>query len=195
MNQFSLSTTRHFFAQCVFMDNIHYKAYYRLANRQNLYRKIMYWISGITLLLIISKVIAFEANCSPELLKTILSTLSFIGIILTATSLMFSFFQKEDLSEIKIQHRITAEAYKELRDGYLLLIEEVLSDISNENELRDKSKDFQMQYSYIGKSAPTTTYEDYESAQKGLGLSINSDEEYTWSDTEINRFLPEKLRI
>ena len=116
-------------------------------------------------------------------------------MILTATSLMFSFFQKEDLSEIKIQHRITAEAYKELRDGYLLLIEEVISDISNEKELRDKSKDFQMQYSYIGKNTPSTTYEDYESAQKGLGLSLNSDEEYTWSDAEINRFLPEKLRI
>ena len=104
-------------------------------------------------------------------------------------------FQKEDISEIKINHRLAAEYYKELRDIYLLLLEEIASNEGNLSELRSRSKEYQQQYSNIGKYSPTTTYEDYKDAQTSLGLNGNSDEEFTWKDEEINRFLPEKLRI
>jgi len=62
------------------------------------------------------------------------------------------------------------------------------------SQLRKLSKEYQQQYSNIGKYSPTTAYEDYQEAQKGLGLKGSSDEEFTWSDEEINRFLPKKLR-
>jgi len=195
MNQLLSSTTRHFFAQCVFMDSIHYKAYNRFQKKQNLYKNITAWISGSTLVLIILEVIVFQAFSEKETLIIILSVLSYVGLILTAVSLLFSMFHKEDISEIKINHRLTAEAYKELRDSYLLLIEEIASNDENLSVLRNKSKEYQKQYSNIGKYSPTTSYQDYQEAQKGLGLKGNSDEEYTWSDEEINRFLPKKLRI
>lgn len=194
MNQLLLSTTRHFFAQCVFMNSIHYKAYNRLQKRQNLYKNITAWISGSTLVLIILEVIAFQVFSEKEILNAILSILSYVGLILTAVSLLFTMFHKEDISEIKINHRLAAETYKELRDSYLLLIEDIASNESDLSELRKKSSEYQKQYSSIGKYSPTTTYEDYQATQKGLGLNGNSDEEFTWSDEEINRFLPEKLR-
>ena len=194
MNQLLLSPTRHFFAQCVFMNSIHYKAYNRLQKRQNLYKNITAWISGSTLVLIILEVIAFQVFSEKEILNAILSILSYVGLILTAVSLLFTMFHKEDISEIKINHRLAAETYKELRDSYLLLIEDIASNESDLSELRKKSSEYQKQYSSIGKYSPTTTYEDYQATQKGLGLNGNSDEEFTWSDEEINRFLPEKLR-
>jgi len=195
MNNLLLSTTRHFFAQCVFMDSIHYKAYNRLHNRQNLYKNITAGISGGTLLIIILDVIAFQAFSEKELLNIVLSVLSYVGLILTAASLLMTMFQKEDISEIKINHRLAAENYKELRDSYLLLIEEIASGEDDLSQLRKLSKEYQKQYSNIGKYSPTTAYEDYQEAQKGLGLKGSSDEEFTWSDEEINRFLPKKLRI
>ncbi len=195
MNQLLLSTTRHFFAQCVFMNSIHYKAYGRLQKRQELYRTITKWISGSTLVLIVLEVIAFQTFYEKEFLITTLSVLAYVGIILTATSLLFTMFQKEDISEIKINHRLAAETYKELRDSYLFLIEEIASDNGDSLELRSKLKEHQQQYSNTGKYSPTTTYEDYQEAQKGLGLKGNSDEEFTWSDNEIDKFLPGKLRI
>lgn len=194
MNQLLLSTTKHFFAQCVFMNNIHYKAYTRLSKRQELYRQITYIISGTTLLIIVAEIITIRAFSGIELLNAILSVLSFLGLILTATSLLFTMFQKEDISEIKINHRSAAESYKELRDSYMLFIEKILSNSDEENELRKESKNLQVEYSKIGKYSPTTTYEDYSAAQQGLGLNGNSEEEFTWSDEEINRFLPKKLR-
>ena len=87
MNQLLLSTTRHFFAQCVFMNSIHYKAYNRLQKRQNLYKNITAWISGSTLVLIILEVIAFQVFSEKEILNTILAILSYVGLILTAVSL------------------------------------------------------------------------------------------------------------
>ncbi len=177
------------------MDNIHYKAYNRLQKRQDLYKTITLWISGSTLVLIILQVIAFQVFLDKILLNTVLQLLSYVGLILTATSLIFSMFHKEDISEIKINHRLAAESYKELRDLYLLLIEEITSSSDNLSELRNKSKEYQTLYSKIGKYSPTTTYDDYQEAQKGLGLKGNSNEEFTWSNEEINRFLPEELRI
>lgn len=195
MNNYLLSTTRHFFAQCVFMDSIHYKAYNRLQNRQNLYKNITAGISGVTFLIIIFEVIAFQAFSEKELLNIVLSVLSYVGLILTAASLLLTMFQKEDISEIKINHRLAVENYKDLRDSYLLLIEEIASGEDNLLQLRKLSKEYQQQYSNIGKYSPTTVYKDYQEAQKGLGIKGSSDEEFTWSDEEINRFLPKKLRI
>lgn len=195
MNNLLLTTTRHFFAQCVFMNSIHYKAYNRLQKRQDMYKNITAWISGSTLVLIILEVIAFQVFSEKEILNTILSILSYVGLVLTAVSLLFTMFHKEDISEIKINHRLAAETYKELRDSYLLLIEEIASNKSDISELRNRSNEYQKQYSSIGKYSPTTTYADYQAAQKSLGLEGNSNEEFTWSDEEINRFLPQRMRV
>ena len=190
MNDKLLAATRFYFAQCVFMNNIHYKAYARFDSRLNLYRKITNWISGLTLVVIVLHIICLQHEYSKAL-----AIISSCGMILTGASLMFTMYSKEDIGEIKSQHKNIAEEYKSLRDRYMLLIEEIMSNGSDEKALRSKGEGFQRSYSSIGKYSPETTYEDYQGAQKGLGLGKNTDEEFTWSDEEIDRFLPSSLRI
>ena len=70
-----------------------------------------------------------------------------------------------------------------------------MSQIGSETSLRKERDRLQITYSSIGESSPTTTRKDYSKAQKSLGLGNNSDEEFTWSKEEINKFLPSELRI
>ncbi len=190
MNKKLLATARFYFAQCVFMNNIHYKAYYRLSKVQDRNRYIVFGMASITLILIILQIIGLETS-SPNLLRI----LALCGLILTGTGLMFELYNKEDISEIKSQHRNVAEEYKVLRDQFMSLIEEIMSKPNSEKKLRKEFKKLQNKYSYVGKSSPTTTANDYSESQKGLGLKGNSDEEFTWSDSEVDRFLPAELRI
>ncbi len=75
------------------------------------------------------------------------------------------------------------------------LIEEVMSNSKSEEELRLKFQNLQNGYSIIEKSSPTTTGADYKDVQSGLGVGDNSDKEFSWSDAEIDRFLPVSLRV
>jgi len=43
--------------------------------------------------------------------------------------------------------------------------------------------------------SPVTTSKDYSKAQLALGIGNNFDEEFSWSDSEIDRFLPKNLRL
>lgn len=190
MNEKLLSSIRFYFAQSVFMNSIHYKAHDRLNQVLKRNNRIVFYLAGTTLVLIVLKIIGLELR-----FDKLLSILSFCGLILTGASLVFSLYNKEDISEIKCQHRNIAEEYKFLRDKYMSLIEETMSNAFNEETLRNKSQVLMNQYGALGKYAPTTTGRDYLNAQKGLGLNGASDEEFTWSDNEIDKFLPQALRI
>lgn len=190
MNKKLLATIRFYFAQCVFMNTIHYKAHSRLSKVQERNRYIVFGIASATLIVIILQIIGLETT-SPNLL----SVLSFCGMILTGAALMYELYNKEDISEIKCQHRNVAEEYKMLRDQFMSLIEEVMTSSRSVAELRLNFKELQNAYGLIGKSSPTTTSDDYSNAQSRLGIGSNIDEDFTWSDTEIDRFLPIALRI
>jgi len=190
MNENLLATVRFYFAQSVFLTTCHYKAHNRLEKIQDRNRLIVMIISGTTLILIILRMIGLEID-----LQEILEILSYCGLLLTGSSLLFTMFNKEDKSELKNQHKNIAEEYKDLRDKYMGLIEEIMSASGNDADLRGKRDKFQKAYSFIGKYAPSTTYEDYTEAQKSLGLNGQNDEEFTWSDNEIDRFLPKNLRL
>ena len=190
MNTKLLAITRFYFAQNVFMRNIHYKSYERLDKVIKRNRIIIFSIASATLITIILQVVGLEMQYT-----NLLRILSFCGMVLTGTSLIFQMFSNTDICEIKYQHKMLAENYKSLRDQYMSLIEEIMSESSSESKLRKKHKELQSMYGQMGKSSPATTAKDYTNAQSGLGLGNNSDEEFTWSDSEINKFLPVKLRI
>ena len=190
MNEKLLSSIRFYFGQSVFMNSIHYKAHDRLNQVLQRNNRIVFLLAGATLIVIVLKIVGLEQEYDK-----LLSILSFCGLILTGASLVISLYNKEDISEIKCQHRNIAEEYKILRDQYMSLIEENMSTAFNEETLRNKSQVLLNQYCALGKYAPTTTGKDYTNAQKGLGLQGANDEEFTWSDNEIDKFLPKALRI
>lgn len=186
MNDYLLSTVRFYFAQSVFMNNCHYKAYGRIEKRKNVVSNIVLTFSAITIGLLIFQVIGLENDS-----KKILTVVAYVGLLLTGSSLVFELINKEDLSILMYQHQNAAEKYKTLRDEYMGLIEEILTNNTDDNMLRAKRDQLQQRYSALGEYAPTTNYEDYVNTQKGLGLSGNSDEEFTWGNDEIDKLLPQ----
>ena len=190
MNDKLLANIRFYFAQSVFNSNCHFKAYNRLTKRKNQLSNFVVTLSAITLILLILQVIGLEQKN-----QSLLNVLAFIGMLITGTSLVFEMFNKDDKSQEIFQHKMYAEKYKNLRDEYMGLIEETMSNTISDTELRSKKDDLQKRYSAIGENAPETTGEDYKQAQIGLGLDGNSGEEFTWADKEIDLFLPEQLRL
>ncbi len=190
MNKYLLANVRFYFAQSVFMNNCHYKAFGRLKKRKKLISNIVITFSTITILLLILQIIGLENNY-----ESLINILAFIGLVLTGASLVFELINKEDLSILMQQHKDTAEKYKTLRDKYMSLIEEIMSNSTSESKLKIKRDKLLKKYSEIGEFSPSTDYSDYTDAQKSLGLKGNSDEEFTWSNKEIDKFLPKELRL
>jgi hypothetical protein len=75
------------------------------------------------------------------------------------------------------------------------LIEEIMSIAISEDQIRIKRDAFMKRYGSIGEHAPETDAVDYKKTQCGLGISKNAKEEFTWADSEIDKFLPEQLRL
>ncbi|EKT4499999.1 SLATT domain-containing protein [Flavobacterium psychrophilum] len=190
MNEKLLANVRFYFAQSVFNSNCHFKAYNRINDKIKITSKIVASFSAITLILLILQIIGLEQKC-----QSLLNVLAYIGMLLTGVTLVFEMFNKEDMSFQMFQHKVFAEKYKSLRDEYMSLIEDIMSNPSYEKKQRKRHRKLQKKYSQIGENSPETTNEDYKLSQKSLGLAGNSDEEFTWSDKEIDLFLPEKLRL
>jgi len=190
MKNHLLGTARFYFAQCVFMNSIHYKSYDRIEAIQKRNRRIVMAIALGTLLVIILQIVGYEFSNT-----SLLTVLSFCGLILTGAALAFELFNKEDLSELKFQHRNSAEDYKVLRDQFMCLIEKIMSSSVPKKKLRKSMKGLINSYGQIGKYSPTTTSNDYSNAQAALGLKTKKDEEFTWSDKEIDKFLPKELHL
>jgi hypothetical protein len=190
MNKKLLANVRFYFAQSVFNTTCHRKSYNRLEKRKKTISNIVTVFSAITIILLILQVVALENEY-----KSLITVVAFIGLALTGASLVFELINKEDLSILMYQHKGSAEKYKALRDKYMSLIEEIMSNTTDESVLKIKRDKLLKKYSAIGKYSPETDYKDYTEAQKSLGLKENKDEEFTWSNKEIDKFLPNELRL
>jgi cell division protein FtsL len=190
MNEKLLASIRFYFAQSVFNTNCHFKAYNRLVKNKKRISNFVKFIAAGTLLLLILQIIGLEHHC-----QSLLNILAFIGILFTGVSLVFEIFNKEDVSPQIFQQKMYAEKYKSLRDEYMGLIEEIMSNSLSEELLRIKRDNLQKRYSAFGENAPQTIKEDYKQTQLGLGLEGSNGEEFTWSDKEIDKFLPDQLRL
>lgn len=189
MHNSQLSAARHFFAQATFMNNIHYKAFYRIKEKIDKNNRRLKSFSFLTIVVLILQLIFHELE-----FQKALSVLSIIGIIVTSAILINEVINKEDLTKILYQHRNTAEQYKTLRDELLILISKIMEHGSNP-EFEIQLKNFTSHYGIIGQSAFETEYVDYKSTQQALGINQNPDEEFSWSDKEINHLLPPQLRL
>ncbi len=190
MNEYLLANVRFYFAQSVFNSNCHFKSYERLSKRKNNITCVLQILSAMTLVLLVLQVIGLENK-----FQKLLNILAFLGMLITGAGLIIEIFNKDDKSREIYQHKIFAEKYKNIRDEYMSLIEEIITSSKSDLELREKKDNLQKRYSSIGENAPETSGDDYKKAQFDLGLNGNSGEQFTWADKEIDKFLPEKLRL
>lgn len=117
-------------------------------------------------------------------LKAITALVSLITLIVTG------YMKGFDPGASAQKHRDAAADLWEIREAYLSLITDIAARSIDLGAVRAKRDELQTALASIYKSAPHTTPKAYGLAQRAL----QQDEEYTFNDGEIDKFLPHQLR-
>lgn len=185
MDTKNLSIARQQFAQSVFTHKVQESA----AERNNVYfiwvKIINIFLVSLTLLFLILQ--AF--NQKIPIYSYIAAGITLIEIIFLVIQLNFNFDKK--MSE----HKSSALKYMALRDKYKIFIVDIVNNNLSDKEIRDKRDTLKNEYQLVSDMAPQTNFKNYGKAQEKLFGRKKSGEEFTWSDDEIDYFLPEDLKL
>lgn len=114
-----------------------------------------------------------------------------LSAILSAISLGINLFLKNyDLGKQAQQFSDSANKLWVIREKYLSLLTDIRIGTPDITELQKKRDELQESLSEIYKIAPRTSYKAYAAASK----SLKELEEMTFSDEEIDKFLPRQIR-
>lgn len=121
---------------------------------------------------------------------------SYIGAGITVAEVIFLIIQLSFSFEQRVvMHKNSALKYMGLRDAYKCLIADIMNEIPTQ-EIVTRRDLLQREYQIISDLAPQTGGKEYTEAQKRLNKrGAVQGEEFTWSDEEIDWFLPENLRL
>jgi len=112
--------------------------------------------------------------------------------ILGALSTTFVVYQLSFAPEkIEAEHRMVAKRLLYLRDQYLILIQEVMSNRTPIEQLQNKLESLHREASIVYEYAPDSSSKAYTAASEAL----KTKEEITFSCEEIDMLLPEDLRL
>jgi len=181
----NLAIIRQQFAQCVFNHKIHEKAADRISKYCGYIKisNIIVWCISFLLLIL--------WFISPNI-----RYLSYIASWIAIFEIMFSFIQKEFPFEDMVQnHKNIAIQYLWLRDKYKNLIADIMNNSIKAEIISERRNQLQEQYQIICSLSPNTAWKDYKNTQLVLLWKEKTDEEFTRSEKEINRFLPNNLHI
>lgn len=182
----NLATVRQMFAQTVFTHKVQEVACELKEKRANKFKYIH--------LSLVSVVIILLAIQAAHMDKPIFS---YISIGVSALEIIFLIAQLTyDLEKKAALHKNSALKYMALRDKYLLLITDIMSGKVKNPDTVVRRNSLQQEYQNICDLAPQTGGEEYDIAQKRLNeAGVVEGEQFTWSDEEIDRFLPKELRL
>ncbi len=186
MDTKNLSIIRQSFANTVFTHKVHEVA--AESQEKNVFKVKMINIVMVTLVLVLQQLQSWYP--SNPLFSWIGSGISVAEIIFLIFQLSFSFEQRA------IMHKNTALKFMGLRDCYRLLIVDLMNEKLSANVLISSRNSLQREYQIISEQAPQTGGKEYTEAQIRLNKRGEiKGEEFTWSDEEIDHFLPESLRM
>lgn len=111
-------------------------------------------------------------------------------LLSTALLILNLYARSDDLGGIAQRHRDTGSKIWIIREKYTSLIADLRMGIFPVGTLTKRRDDLMYELSAIYKQAPSTNRKAYRRAQEALKKS----EEMTFSDAEIDDFLPEKLK-
>jgi hypothetical protein len=178
----NLAVVRQSFAQCVFTHQVQEAASNRMQSSAKKYK-----IVNIVLVSVVLVLLVVQAFFPQNLVLTYISAGITAGeIIFLVVQLTFSVEQQSVL------HKNSALKYMSLRDRYKNLLADIVDGTKNKHELLACRDALQVEYQTVSDMSPITSSNDYDQAQESLGLD-GKGEQYTWSDKEINRFLPKEL--
>lgn len=182
----NLSIVRQSFASTVFTHKVQ-----EVAAENQEYNVLVVKIVNIALVTIVLIMLILQASNPDNLL------FSYIGAGITVAEVIFLIIQLSFSFEQKvIMHKNSALKYMGLRDAYRSLITDIMNGSISESEIMSRRDLLQREYQIVSDLAPQTSGKEYKEAQKRLNKrGVVEGEEFTWSDEEINWFLPENLRI
>lgn len=182
----NLLIIRQFFANTVFTHKVQEVAAEVQERKSN-------WIKIINIIIVsfILILLSFQVFYQNKIFISFIGAGLAIGeVIFLIVQLTFNFDKRMDL------HKKTAIKYMALRDSYLSLITDIMNGSIDSDNIINKREKLKEEYKSICESAPQTNRKEYYEAQKRLNNKIkNEGEDFTWSDEEIDHFLPEALRL
>lgn len=114
-----------------------------------------------------------------------------VGVILSTTLFGLNTYMKDfDLGEIAQKHTSAANELWDIRETYLSLLTDIKTEILSINQITNQRDELQKRLLNIYNGSPRTNYKAYKDASKALKIN----EELTFSDKEIDAFLPKELR-
>jgi hypothetical protein len=139
--------------------------------------------------------IVLSALTTTGIFVTIFGDNQLVGILTAVIStLLFglnTYTKDYDLGEISQKHATAATELWNIREDYLSLLTDIETNSLSIDEIKKKRDCFQELLFNTYKGAPRTLNAAYKQATKGL----KSDEEMTFSNEEIDKLLPDQLRI
>lgn len=182
----NLSIVRQSFANTVFTHKVQEIAAEN--QERNIFRVKIANIVFVGLVLVLLVVQAF--NPENLLFSYLAAGVTIAEIVFLIIQLSFSFKQRA------VMHKNSALKYMGLRDSYRSLIADIMNEDITSEILISKRDLLQREYQIISDLAPQTSSREYEEAQAKLNKRGKvGGEEFTWSDEEIDHFLPENLRL
>jgi len=138
--------------------------------------------------------IILTALTSGTLLSTVITNeriLLYVSSALAAVTLGFLIFQLSFSPEKEAErHRAAAKELWYVREKYIHLLTDIKS-APDRVDVPRRRDELVEELKFIYKFAPDTSPKAYAAAQKALKIS----EDMTFSNEEINRFLPDSLRV
>jgi len=179
MDKINLTVIRETFGKVVYTQKTHEKAADLCISKSN-------WIKRLNIILL--------ALTSGSALGSMLSVDTFLisTSILATISLFFVVYQSSfNFDESAQRHKITAQKLWLIREKYQNLIADIMNDKYSSNEITEKRDSLLSELNRILENAPPTDKIAYFKARKALKIK----EEMTFSNKEIDSFLPKELRI
>ena len=186
MNIKNLSIIRQSFASTVFTHKVQ-----EVAVEKQEKNVLTIKVVNIVLVSIVLVLLIIQASNPENLL------FAYIGAGITVAEVIFLIIQLTfSFEQSVVMHKNSALKYMGLRDAYRSLIVDVMGDSISYEQITSRRDLLQREYQIISDLAPQTGPYEYAEAQKRLNKrGTVQGEEFTWSDEEIDWFLPENLRL
>lgn len=180
-NQFELleAQLRENYGKIVYSHKTQEKCADILNIRNNCIKNIQILLSGLITTGLLVRV--FKGEEWALIVSTILSAIQFA---------MTSYLKEYNLGETIQKHSTAALELLEIREKYLSLLTDLKAGLISLEDIIKKRNELQDELSKTYKGSPRTFSKAYVNAQKALKIN----EELTFSDEEIDNFLPTPLR-
>lgn len=180
MDKTNLQLIRESFGRVVYSHKTHEKA----AEIENNKNKRVKWFNII--------LTTFTASSLISTIITNQTILLYIGSVFSAFTLGFTIFQLSfNPAEKAEKHRYVAKELWYIREKYVNLMADIINGRLTYESITSKRDNLIEELKLIYKFAPETDSKSYKLAREALKLN----EELTFSDEEIDQFLPSELKL